>query len=273
MTGTGPITSHPATNCGLKTNEVSINIKEEETSISFEHKSLDDKRHSCQQVNGFKSSMGNKLKPEIATGSLGSRSTINTEDMGPESFESDNQEQKLCRDASTREADPTGLVFQRGKVCYGIYLPSLSGRLQDPKLEDAYQKYSYRQRQKSLVLVNLSDLLLKLLVLAKLFCLVKTTDNHGSKEPSQCYFSELNNRWTYVGFLTFAMILNLVFGCVSWWRCYANNYLHWGALTTWFLLFFQVREIFGIPSILTWLFLGLSTLLSRGSSNQVANVR
>ena len=30
----------------------------------------------------------------------------------------------------TREADPSGQVFQRGYVLYGIYLPSLSGRLQ-----------------------------------------------------------------------------------------------------------------------------------------------
>ena len=77
----------------------------------------------------------------------------------------------------TREADPSGQVFQRGYVLYGIYLPSLSGRLQvchhfhhhshfhhrsqDPKLEDAYQKYAHRQRQKALILVNFSDLLLK----------------------------------------------------------------------------------------------------------------
>ena len=232
MTVTGPITSHPATNHGVQTSEVSLSIREAETSISN-----DDKR----QVNQFRPTMGNNLKPEMTTGIYESRSTICTEDTGPESFESDNQEQKLCREASTREADPSGLVFQRGKVFYGIYLPSLSGRLQDPKLEDAYQKYSHRQRQKALVLVNLSDLLLKLLVIAKLFCLVRTgEETHSPEDQDQCYFEKIHNLWTYVGFLTFAMILNLVFGCVSWWRCYANHYLHWGALITWFLLFIQV---------------------------------
>lgn len=252
MTGTGPITSDLETNCGLKTNEVSLDIKEEETSINTAYKSLDSlssfnetRSQYSQQANGFKSMMGDNLKPELLA-RTGSRTTINTEDTGPESFESDNQEQKLCRDASTREADPTGLVFQRGKTCYGIYLPSLSGRLQDPKLEDAYQKYSHRQRQKSLILVNLSDLLLKFLVLAKLFCVVKSTEEADSYEPDDaraCYFSELRNKWTYVVLLTFAMILNLVFGLVSWWRCYANNYLHWGALATWFLLFLQVGSV------------------------------
>ena len=137
----------------------------------------------------------------------------------------------------TGEADPSGQVFQRGKVCYGIYLPSLSGRLQDPKLEDAYQKYSHRQRQKSLVLVNLSDLLLKLIVLVKLLCVIKDTDQTESEE---CYFYDLTHKWTYIVFVTFAMVLNLFLGLVSWWRCYANNYLHWGALLTWLLLFTQV---------------------------------
>ena len=240
MTGTGSTTSQPATNCRLKTNKVSLDIH---VSISREYKSMDSvscftetKRHSNEKANGFQSVNDDNLKPDILR-RTGSRTTITTEDTGPESFESDNQEEKLCRDASTREADPSGLVFQRGKVCYGIYLPSLSGRLQDPKLEDAYQKYSHRQRQKSLILVNLSDLLLKLIVLVKLFCIVKTTETTDVKV---CYFSELHNKWPYVVFLTFAMILNLFFGLVSWWRCYANNYLHWGALATWLLLFVQV---------------------------------
>ena len=48
---------------------------------------------------------------------------------------------------------------------YGIYLPSLSGRLDSPRLEAAYQKYSHRQRQKSVILVNMFDLLIKLVQL------------------------------------------------------------------------------------------------------------
>ena len=198
MTGTGPITSQPETNCGVKTNEVSLDIHEEETSISREYKSMDSlscftetQSQSNKRDNGFQSFNHDNLKPATLE-RTGSRTTINTEYTGPESFESDNQEQNLCRDASTREADPSGLVFQRGKVCYGIYLPSLSGRLQDPKLEDAYQKYSHRQRQKSLILVNLSDLLLKLIVLVKLFCIVKTTETTDIKV---CYFNELQNKW------------------------------------------------------------------------------
>ena len=38
----------------------------------------------------------------------------------------------------------------------------ISGRLNNPRLEAAYQKYSHRQRQKSVILVNLIDCALKL---------------------------------------------------------------------------------------------------------------
>ena len=116
MTGTGPITSQPATNCGLETNEVSLDIHEEETSISKEYTSMDSlsrfaetKSQSNKKANGFQSVNDDNLKPDIL-GRTGSRITITTEDTGPESFESNNQEQNLCRDASTRE-DPSGLVF------------------------------------------------------------------------------------------------------------------------------------------------------------------
>ena len=41
---------------------------------------------------------------------------------------------------------------------------------------------------------------------------------------------------TIVVLLILAIFVNLLLGLVSWWRCYANNYLHWGALVTWLFL-------------------------------------
>ena len=35
-------------------------------------------------------------------------------------------------------------------------------------------------------------------------------------------------------------------GLISWWRCYANNYLHWGALATWLLLLVQSCAFYGL---------------------------
>ena len=88
MTGEGPISSQTATNCGLKTNEVSLDIHEEETSISKEYKSMDSlscfaetKIQSNKKANGFQSVNCDNLKPDIL-GRTGSRITINTEDTG-----------------------------------------------------------------------------------------------------------------------------------------------------------------------------------------------
>ncbi|XP_042869482.1 adenylyl cyclase 78C-like isoform X2 [Penaeus japonicus] len=35
------------------------------------------------------------------------------------------------------------------------------------------------------------------------------------------------------------MVVNLILCVLSWWRCFANNYLHWGALCTWLVLNIQ----------------------------------
>ena len=85
MTGTGSITSQLATNCGLKTNEVSLDIQ---VLISREYKSMDSlscfaetKIQSNKKANGFQSVNCDNLKPDIL-GRTGSRITINTEDTG-----------------------------------------------------------------------------------------------------------------------------------------------------------------------------------------------
>jgi adenylate cyclase 8 len=55
-------------------------------------------------------------------------------------------------------------VFKRGIVYRGVYCPSLSNRFREEHLELAYQRYSHRQRQKSLIIVNLVDSLLKIVL-------------------------------------------------------------------------------------------------------------
>ena len=42
-------------------------------------------------------------------------------------------------------------VFRKGRKMYGIYLPSISGRLDNPRLEAAYQKYSHRDSVKKIL--------------------------------------------------------------------------------------------------------------------------
>lgn len=55
-------------------------------------------------------------------------------------------------------------MFKRGIVYRGVYCPSLSNSFREDHLELAYQRYSHRQRQKSLIIVNLVDALLKIVL-------------------------------------------------------------------------------------------------------------
>ncbi len=64
----------------------------------------------------------------------------------------------------------------------GIYLPSVSSKLQDERLEKAYQKYAHRQRQKSLTLVNSADLLLKIMFILKITCYLDDDDKGGKTD-------------------------------------------------------------------------------------------
>ena len=62
--------------------------------------------------------------------------------------------------------------YRRGMVYRGIYLPSLSGKLHDDRLEFAYLRYAHRQRQKSLFLVNILDIFVKIIFFLKVYCLL-----------------------------------------------------------------------------------------------------
>lgn len=59
-------------------------------------------------------------------------------------------------------------VFKRGCMYKGVYLPSLTNSFREPHLELSYQRYSHRQRQKSLIIVNLVDMVLKIVLAGNL---------------------------------------------------------------------------------------------------------
>lgn len=61
------------------------------------------------------------------------------------------------------EAEAADSMLRRGHVYRGIFCPSLSTSFLDLQLEQAYQRYSYRQRQKALIAVNLVDLAIKVM--------------------------------------------------------------------------------------------------------------
>ncbi|XP_049822606.1 adenylyl cyclase 78C isoform X2 [Aethina tumida] len=117
-------------------------------------------------------------------------------------------------------------VFKKGLMYKGIYWPCLTNSFQCKHLELAYLRYSHRQRQKALIIVNIVDLLLKVALI-----IVWTTQNPGKKELSSHADSII---WSVC-----CMSINIAVCVLGWWRCFANNYLHWAAVCTWLLLTLQ----------------------------------
>ncbi|XP_075980585.1 adenylyl cyclase 78C isoform X3 [Anticarsia gemmatalis] len=108
----------------------------------------------------------------------------------------------------------------------GIYCPSITNSFKNPAVEISYQRYSQRQRQKSLIIVNVVDLALKV-CLAIIYSITNENSISSSTKLTQI-------AWT----VAFSM-LNVGVCLLGWWRCFANNYLHWAAAATWILLIAQ----------------------------------
>ncbi|KAF9795931.1 hypothetical protein SFRURICE_019143 [Spodoptera frugiperda] len=106
----------------------------------------------------------------------------------------------------------------------GIYCPSITNSFKNKAVELSYQRYSRRQRQKSLIMVNVVDLALKICL-----AIIYTVTNLEVASPSPYQIA-----WT----VAFSW-LNVGVCLLGWWRCFANNYLHWAAAATWILLIAQ----------------------------------
>ncbi|CAG7815965.1 unnamed protein product, partial [Allacma fusca] len=139
-------------------------------------------------------------------------------------------------------------------VYRGIYLPTLTNRFKCKKLELAYQRYACRQRQKSLVIVNFIDLVIKVVTLTLTLYWSHNSSNSNntssntedicpsrdqmrrfSEEPP-CDSDYLTNVIIWTGISAAG---NVILGTLAWWKRFANLYLHWGALATWAVLFFH----------------------------------
>ena len=105
----------------------------------------------------------------------------------------------------------------------GIYWPSLTNSFQCKHLELAYLRYSHRQRQKALIIVNIVDLLLKAALIV--VCVVAKQDDTFDNNTQQRIIWSVS-----------CMSINIAICILGWWRCFANNYLHWAAVCTWLLL-------------------------------------
>ncbi|KAI4466408.1 adenylate cyclase type 1 [Holotrichia oblita] len=129
------------------------------------------------------------------------------------------------------EADVAN-VFKRGLMYKGIYWPSLTNSFHNKHLEMAYLRYSHRQRQKSLIIVNIADLVLKIALMA-----VWISQNPISSENGL----ELGHSDSIIWSVCM-MAANGAVCVLGWWRCFANNYLHWASICTWVLLNVQGKS-------------------------------
>ncbi|KAF2879850.1 hypothetical protein ILUMI_26307, partial [Ignelater luminosus] len=141
---------------------------------------------------------------------------------GRTSFEYNNDSFSRDEDSFTEMQADLDYVFKRGLMYKGIYWPSLTNSFHSKHLEMAYLRYSHRQRQKSLIIVNIVDLLLKV-ALAVLWA--SENKNKQIKHSSEPII------WSVC-----CMAANIAVCILGWWRCFANNYLHWAAVCTWLLL-------------------------------------
>lgn len=76
-------------------------------------------------------------------------------------FIADENRSKLDRPPFNNDAYS---AFKRGNVVKGILCPSLTNSFRSRSLERSYLTYSHRQRQKSLLIVNIVDLVLKIVL-------------------------------------------------------------------------------------------------------------
>ncbi|XP_033339591.2 adenylyl cyclase 78C isoform X1 [Megalopta genalis] len=138
------------------------------------------------------------------------------DDETPGDPEVDLDDQSVDAEAQTQRD-----VFKKGVLYKGIFCPSLSNSFHSKKLETSYLHYSNRQRQKSLIMLNIVDLSLKIVLLA-IWLWQRDEDSAGLIES--------------LSWASCCMAANMVVCILGWWRCFSNNYLYWASIFTWLLI-------------------------------------
>ncbi|KAI1290360.1 Adenylate cyclase type 8 [Halotydeus destructor] len=132
----------------------------------------------------------------------------------------------------------TTLYFASDDLQYrrGILLPRLSDDFSDSHLESAYQRYSQRQRQKSLVIVNVIDIIVKLAFFLAAEVSYFSSSSSLSSNQSPLASLYINIPWVIANIVTIIS--------VSCWHQCANNRLHQAALFTWFIFNLEAHQLF-----------------------------
>ena len=93
---------------------------------------------------------------------------------------------------------------------------------------------------------------MKVVIVLKVLCYIDVSESNqvtddggggnGGGVDVTCYLVSPSGFRSLVGWLSAAVALNVALGVASLWSCYANHFLHWGALATWALLLAQGRR-------------------------------
>lgn len=141
--------------------------------------------------------------------------------------------------SSSENKNPTMYFYgDDGRFSYkGILVPKLTDNFTDSHLEAAYQKYSHRQRQKSLLILNLIDVAVKIAFFFAL--LIRIREMSGRiRIPVQ----EL------IYIIPWIIGNSVVIGLITCSNKCANHYLHLAALLTVFLFTLESYLVFGIAA-------------------------
>ncbi|XP_017483068.1 PREDICTED: uncharacterized protein LOC108371962, partial [Rhagoletis zephyria] len=151
-------------------------------------------------------------------------------------------------DACSPTAQPRPLTnqtysaFKSANVVKGILCPSLTNSFKQHSLERSYLLYTHRQRQKSLIIVNLVDFMLKVTLATIWFVKegnVEGKAGNGTYNALTNSDSEDVKLSTAITWSVCCIVANVSICCLGFWRCFANNYLHWAAVCTWVLMNIQ----------------------------------
>lgn len=138
---------------------------------------------------------------------------------------------------STKTMYFSGDNFGHRSTYRGIVIPRLTDYFSDDRLESAYQKYSHRQRQKSLLILNIMDICLKVSFFLSLMIRIKESSGRVRIPISELLFT-----------LPWIAFNGVIIGVITCWKRCANHYLHYAAVLTWVLFLTEAHVVFASSS-------------------------
>lgn len=120
------------------------------------------------------------------------------------------------------------------KCIRGVVIPRLRDNFEDKNLESAYKKYSHRQRHKSLVILNVIDISLKVAFFFHLLIRIKETQGRIRIPVNELLL-----------LIPWIVLNSLTIGLITCWKKCANHFLDYAALASWMLFTIETYFVFG----------------------------